>query len=842
MIKITTREEFESFKSTFKGPITTSQFYPDRIEINNSHILPVNCTNWVNQNSDEYANDLIFGKDKTRNVVSVEVKDGLVYIYTETSEGVKLETRPFKYWIMSNLRPGGIHTQMNGDLHFKYLKEFDTEKDWKIALGKLWKSQADKYCCYDQREAFLVRHGLTYFKGMKVSDVSILSFDIETVGLNPDAPDAKVLLISNTLRINGEITRKLFALDEFKNELSMLQTWCNWVREVNPTIMLGHNIYSFDFRFLEGRIKICGVTQVGIERNWDGLKLGRDDSLMEISDKVSQFRYDGSQQYDYHKIDIFGREIVDTFFLSMKYDTGRNFSSYGLKSLIKELGYEREDRIKWDFEKNKPRDFFGKDKKLTNDFKLYCEMDADDSLKLFDLMITSYFYTTVNTPKTFQNLLLSATGNWINTFLIRGYLGVEHSIPKSSEAIPVSGGISFGIPGVYKNLNKIDISSEYPSAIRQFRIKPEGKDPLNFYLQMVDYFTESRFADKRKFKETGDKYFDDLQASKKIYINSSYGLLACQGLHFNDFNAANKVTGIGRQVIRRSLVWASGKDIMDFMPEYDINKDLNYNGLIIPIISSSYNFIIGPSDTDSISFCKHDMSPFSEEEREKLRIEINSLLPEKIQMEDDGLYPSVVVVAAKNYILNNGKKVKFKGSSLTDGKKEPALLEMIEKVGLSLLDGIDYDKLLSIYNSYIVESQNVKDISRWAVKKTVTKPILECVNNPEARTNELKVFEAIRHLNPQEGDKVYVYNTIYGMKQEIKKGELVFKKDGSPKMVENCILKTIDMYDNDIDKEKLLDRIFSTIDIFKSVIDISKFIDYTKKVNKGLLTKLLEEE
>ena len=144
MIKITTREEFEQFKSSFQGPITSSRFFSDHIEINNSHTLPITCTNWTNQNSNEHSNDLIFGKDKTRNVVSVEVKDSLVYIYTETPQGIALETKPFKYWIMSNLRPNGIFTQMNGDLHFKYIKEFDTEKEWKAALSALWKSQADK--------------------------------------------------------------------------------------------------------------------------------------------------------------------------------------------------------------------------------------------------------------------------------------------------------------------------------------------------------------------------------------------------------------------------------------------------------------------------------------------------------------------------------------------------------------------------------------------------------------------------------------------------------------------------------------------------------------------------
>lgn len=124
------------------------------------------------------------------------------------------------------------------------------------------------------------------------------------------------------------------------------------------------------------------------------------------------------------------------------------------------------------------------------------------------------------------------------------------------------------------------------------------------------------------------------------------------------------------------------------------------------------------------------------------------------------------------------------------------------------------------------------------LKKTVTKPVLDSSTDPEARTNEIKVWNAIKYLNPQEGDKIWVYETIDGEIQKVEKGELVFKKDGSPKMIENKILKTIDKYNNDINVEKSIKRIYDTLCIFETVIDLTQFIDYTKKVNKGLLSKL----
>lgn len=289
----------------------------------------------------------------------------------------------------------------------------------------------------------------------------------------------------------------------------------------------------------------------------------------------------------------------------------------------------------------------------------------------------------------------------------------------------------------------------------------------------------------------------------------------------------------------------------------------------------SHNFILTNLDTDSISFCMPDSREVSKEEFKVYLNEINSFLPDLIEMADDGRYKGFVVVAAKNYIMKyydekKGKDiVKFKGSSLTDGKKEPALTEMVERVGLSLLNGINYPEIEKIYLEYVKEAQNVKDINRWAVKKTVTKPVLESENDPEARTNELKVLRAIKHLNPQEGDKVYVYDAIDGMIQATEKGELKFLKDGSPKMIPNRILKTIDQYSNDYIPAKLIKRVFDTICIFDTIFtpmveihvpkkDLKKFsptdiplhflrfsgyIDYIPNLKKGikLTLDLLDE-
>jgi hypothetical protein len=76
-------------------------------------------------------------------------------------------------------------------------------------------------------------------------------------------------------------------------------------------------------------------------------------------------------------------------------------------------------------------------------------------------------------------------------------------------------------------------------------------------------------------------------------------------------------------------------------------------------------------DTDSISWCKEDQSPFTEDERVAILDELNSLTDDLIIWEDDGNYDCVIVVKSKNYVLYSDGKIKYKGSSLRDSKTEP---------------------------------------------------------------------------------------------------------------------------------------------------------------------------
>jgi hypothetical protein len=220
------------------------------------------------------------------------------------------------------------------------------------------------------------------------------------------------------------------------------------------------------------------------------------------------------------------------------------------------------------------------------------------------------------------------------------------------------------------------------------------------------------------------------------------------------------------------------------------------------------NFKVFGCDTDSIIFSKRDGSEISEQEQQSILDKVNSLFPDKIKFEDDGYYPSVIVFKAKNYVLFDGKEKKIKGSALKDQKKEPAIKEFQSAIIESILAGRnDYAE---IYYSFVREAMDVKDMSRWSSKKSLTQKVFS-----SPRTNEKKVRDAIEGTDYREGDKVYVY----------------FKSDESLGLVEN--------FDGEYHKTKLLAKLHQSTKLFKSVLPTQEiFLNYALKKNKNILENI----
>lgn len=507
-----------------------------------------------------YDNALIYGASKEEHIVSVEADGGNLIIFKEVNGKVIKKVIPNKYWLITNQKVSSKQRELVGDQYFKYIATFDEIDEHRRVRQILRKNKVDFYDIWNPKESSLMYHGMTYFKGLKPKDVSILSFDLEANAL-VETQESEIYMITNTFRKNGKVTNKSFYLEDYPSQREMLVAWCDWVRLVDPSIMCGHNIYGYDFRYLSHVADL-----------WDvDLKLGRDGSGIRFNQYTSKKRKDGSQDIEYTECYIFGREIVDTMFLALTYDIARKFESYGLKPIVKQLGLEKPGRTFIDagkmrhYWKNRnsddPTEICYTGKEMWALVKLYAAEDSDDALKLWDHMGPSYFYFTQSVSKSFQQMINSATGSQINNIMVRAYFKDGHSIAKTTEAEHFEGAISFGVPGLYKNCFKQDVASLYPSIIRQFQIFDKNKDPKKYFLSIVEHFTIERLKNKKIANETNDSYYKDLQESQKIAINSAYGFMGAQGLNYNSpFNAA-LVTRKGREILSKAVEYSTSKRI-----------------------------------------------------------------------------------------------------------------------------------------------------------------------------------------------------------------------------------------------------------------------------------------
>jgi len=776
-------------------------------------------------------NSLIFGNDKTEGIVNITLKNDQVYLYTEDTQGkINVEIMDYQPWVLSPTKVRDYSERLKGDQYYRYITSTTTEKF--KALQENY--QRDLWIPRNIVETFTLCEGTTYFKNRKVNDISILSFDIETSGLKMN-DTSRVFLITNTLRKGGQTTNKTFSLVDYPlGHGQMIEAWCDWVRETDPSIICGHNILSYDLPYLQH----CSQFP---------LLLGRDGSAIEFEEKVSKFRKDGSQQYEYHNAFITGREIIDTFFLSIKYDIGRDFPSYGLKPIIKYLGLEKEGRSFIDASKfSKYYENREKDPETWAKAVAYASEDSEDALKLYDKMIAPFFYLAQSIPKTFQQMINEATGSQLDSLMIRSYLQNGYSQPKTSGKAPFEGAVSMGIPGIYDYVCKADVASLYPSIMLEYNIHDKQKDPNDHMIQMLKYFRDERLKNKKLAKETGDKYYDDMQNAQKILINSLYGFLGAGYLLYNYPKGAAEVTRKGREILLKSVEWATGytlhKTVKEVVNAGTDDEEIKYEWSIGDKVGPGRGYQLVNVDTDSFSVTRNGQVITKEFFSRELK-ELNSIYPELIKWEDDGIYEKVIVIRAKNYVLVKDGKVKYKGSAILDQKKEPALVEMLEKMIEAMLAN-EIENLPNIYNEYIKEAMRIKDINRWVMKRTVTEAVL-AASDPEARAHERKVYDAIQETirlgiveGVQEGDKVWMYEAIDGEIQEVKKGEPTFYKTGLPKMIPKKVLKDYRLWKHDENQKHYLKRILDTVYILESVLKIEQFPDYTIKKNEPLLNSL----
>ena len=443
--------------------------------------------------------------------------------------------------------------------------------------------------------------GIRLFGGMEFSDLRRMQIAVNS--------DDKNDLCSIQILGCGEDEESFAGTPE-----EIVEFFIASVLKRDPDVIEGHRLFGEILPLLEKAASKAKIPLV----------FGRTDKPAVF--RTSRFS-SAEKTVSYRRCDVPGRHLVDTEHLAIFCDSRtREFENYELEYLA---GFFN---------------FSGSRVSLT--------------AQLAELWLPSYFYCTKMLPTGLQDAVLRGTGSNLDLLFISEYLKRGASVPFPQEGRTYQGALTKAEKfGVFKNIRHCDVRSLYPSIMSVYELSP-ASDEIGVFPELLRGFLRFRIEAKERSKNAESsverRNAEQLHSAYKILINSFYGYLGFVQGSFNDFDLAEKVTSLGR-------------DILTGM--YD---RLNFLGADVIEM-----------DTDGIYF----VSP-SNCHQQELEEKVKSGLPEGIYLEFDANYPAMFSYKSKNYaLLTAEQKVELTGSALRSRSLEPFQRKYIESVCRELLLG-----------------------------------------------------------------------------------------------------------------------------------------------------------
>jgi DNA polymerase elongation subunit (family B) len=693
-------------------------------------------------------NEVLFGHDGTPGLIALEiVGDDRVQVFSRDGDATKSVIMPFQpLMLLAGDQPlagwngeAEIET-LSGTGGFNRLALFPNLKQLEEAKAHLQKTtgktpsagDAPYWYFSDPLQQFLLLSGKTHFLGLTFHDLKRMQIDIETycqAGFSFPNPARETDRITAIAMSDSTGWERLLSGKEL-SEADMLRQLVLEIERRDPDVIEGHNLFRFDLEYIEARAK---RHQVALNFGRDGSRLGGHASRMQMAERTITYR----------KYEIFGRHIIDTWILAQHYDVAtRELESFGLKDIARHFGIARDDRTyvpgdktSWYFDHD-PDTLFR-----------YALDDVRETRAISALLAPSYFVEAQIFPFSYQNIPLRGNATKIDALFLREYLHQRHSVPYPDEGREVVGGFTeMAHQGTANGVLHCDVTSLYPSIMLVYQYLPK-KDQLGVFSGLLKDLRAFRVKAKEMARDANDEesriYFNALQSTFKILINSFYGYLGFQMAHFNDFDAANQVTAKGRELIQSAVAWLKDK-----------------GAKIIEV------------DTDGIYFVPPENVNSSRDE-ERLIVQLGEILPKGIELELDGRYPAMFSYKMKNYaLLDEQGRLRIKGSGLRSRGLELFQREWLEEMLMLLLKG-EKEKIPALYQRYLDDiADHRKDIS-WLAK---TETLQDSLESYEAKVktkkrNAAAPYElALKAERPyQPGDQISYYVT--GTKAKVKISE-----------------------------------------------------------------------
>ncbi|WP_245693506.1 DNA polymerase domain-containing protein [Deferrisoma camini] len=682
------------------------------------------------------SNPALYGADPTPGIVAVEFDGGdRVRVFRRTPEEVIAETdrwRPFLFLESADLLPAPSDDveilPLEGPWEYRTLALFPGWEVLEKAVRRLHRATGKSprsvdgpfYWMADPVQQYLTWTGRTLYKGLRYEDVHRLQLDIETAVTpgfefpNPEREGDRITLISLSDSTGWESSLRSDRL----TEAEMIAELTRIVRERDPDVIEGHNLFNFDLPYLEARARRHGLT----------LGWGRNGAA--VRSRPSQFSA-AERIVAYTRFDVYGRQVIDTLFLVQLYDVStRELPNFGLKAVARHLGLASEDRTYV-----ARRDIGSIADTDMDTLVRYGLDDVRETREISRVLGRSHFHQAQMFPFTHQNTVVRGTATRIDALMVREYLRRRHAVPRPPPKRTFAGGYTeVFVTGVVGPVAQCDVRSLYPSILLTFRIRP-AKDDLDVFLGLLDDLTRRRLEakDRARAADAAEErtFYEALQSTYKVLINSFYGYLGFAQGHFADFDAAARVTREGRRLVQKVL------------------DELRKRGAV-PV----------EVDTDGVYFVP---PPEVRGREEKFVREVSATLPDGIELELAGRYRAMFSYKAKNYVLlTEDGQLRIRGSGLRSRGLEKFQRVFMEEMFRALLEGRAAE-IPAIKERFLEDLRAHRWTPEWFAKTETLHDSLEVYRKKRARNarNASAAYElALASGRPyRPGDQITYYVT-----------------------------------------------------------------------------------
>ena len=565
-------------------------------------------------------NTLLFGADPTLRIVAIELGEtGTVRVYRREKDGPTIADielfHPF-VWADNDVVDLGIEAEkLRGDLKYGWLITVDSWKELIALRNGLKNAGRDFFAFTDPVQHYLTATGRTLFKDLPFEELKRMQ--IEVLSLEGEVDHLMSIAISDNTGWEEFLIVDPNNVEE--SERNALKRLTARIKERDPDVIEGHDLFRVHLPYLAARAK-----KLKTKLDWgrSGGFLRSRPSRLQIAEKT----------IDYPKFTMDGRHFVDTFLLAQFYDVGmRSLAGFERADVARHFDLCDNEEISALTGKELERAYL----ENSETFQRRGLCGAREARALSDLLSPSYFIQAQIFPYNYQDVIVRGNATRINALFLREYFRQRHSIPELLMPRAFEGGYSdIFFTGVAHNVWHCDIASLYPSVMLQFECFP-ATDQLQIFRHLltdVRTFRLEAKAEMRAEKDPpGQHHLQALQNTFKILLNSFYGYLGFAQGHFADFDAAARVTQIGRDLLKKMI------------------DSLGANGAKVIEVDTDGIYFVPPDETDI----------------DDLQKRLAKELPSGIEVEFDEQFDAMFSYKAKNYaLLTRDGDVIIKGGAL----------------------------------------------------------------------------------------------------------------------------------------------------------------------------------